>query len=107
VLLTFSRGRGVIGAYSALTDKPTITDYKAIGEDLIKAFAIPRRPLLDILEHGFPEVRNNMIGFATKQQGLLRKLVQNTRKTTLSFFGPQVRRSSMLIDTAMRKQPRR
>lgn len=68
-ILTYGRhkdGNYVLGLHSALTYNGAVTSYKVRGEKPIKALAIPRRPLLDVVQHKFPETRIHLIKLAKK-----------------------------------------
>ena len=72
-ILTYGDGNYVLGLHSALTCNGAVTSYKVRGDKPIKALAIPRRPLLDIVQHKFPETRIHLIKLATKINNDIKK----------------------------------
>jgi hypothetical protein len=53
-LLFFTRGRIVIGDYSILLEKPAFSTFRAYGDDIVNALAIPKAPFMQLLDQHYP-----------------------------------------------------
>ena len=65
-ILKYNDGNYVLGMYSALTHRSSVTGFKVIGDKPVKALVIPRRPLLDILDYKFPQTKIHLMAMAAK-----------------------------------------
>jgi hypothetical protein len=85
-----------LGVYNALTFKPTITNFKAVNEEL-HCLCVPRRPFLNILNCFYPDLKLKLVGDFTKANEVLKSYVKQHMSYSSQFFAVESKMFKNLV----------